>query len=303
MAVVVTGASGQFGRRTAELLLERMPASELILLTRNPDRLAHFAAQGAQVRAADFDDADSLERAFDGAERMLLISTARVGGRVVQHQRAIDAARRAGVGHIAYTSSVGIDPANPAIVIRDHTATEELIRDSGAAYTFLRDNHYAEAVATAIAPRAVATGVWLASAGEGKLGTVAREDCAASAAAVLSTPGHENRIYTLTGPELLSFREQAALASELSGRPVEYRLVSDDEMMAMFDSLGVPRKPVDDQIVADIPWCSEDMVTYEMSIRGGWFAVKTDDVEMLTGRKPIPLREVLIQHLHLLKAA
>ena len=302
MAVVVTGASGQFGRRAVELLLEKLPASEVILATRNPDRLTHFAARGAVVRRADFDEPEGLEAAFAGADRMLLISTARVGGRVAQHRNAIEAAVKAGVRHIAYTSSVGISPDNPAIVIRDHQATEDLLRASGVAWTFLRDNHYAEAVATAIAPRAVATGAWLASAGEGRLGTVAREDCVASAVAVLTTPGHENRIYTLTGPETLSFREQAALVSEITGRPVEYKLISDDEMFAMFDALGIPRRPVDDQIVANVPWCSEDMVTYEQSIRGGWFDMRTDDVETLTGRPPTSLREVLLAHRDVLLA-
>ena len=300
MAVVVTGASGQFGRRAAELLLEKLPPSEIILATRNPDRLAHFAARGVQVRSADFDRSEGLEAAFLGADRMLLISTARVGGRVAQHRNAIAAAVKAGVRHIAYTSSVGISPDNPAIVIRDHLATEQMLRDCGAAWTFLRDNHYAEAVATAIAPRAVQTGVWIASAGEGRVGTVAREDCVASAVAVLTSPGHENKVYTLTGPETLSFRQQAALVSEITGRPVDYRLVTDDDMQAMFDAMGIPRRPVDDQVVADIPWCSEDMVTYEQSIREGWFDVRTDDVMTLTGRPPCSLREVLTAHMDVL---
>ncbi len=302
MAVVVTGASGQFGRAAAELLLQRLDPSELILATRNPERLKAFADRGAQVRRADFDEDAGLAEALAGADRMLLISTARVGGRVAQHRRAIEAAKAAGVRHIAYTSSVGIDPKNPAIVIRDHAATEQLLRDCGLHWTFLRDNHYAEAVATAIAPRAAATGVWMASAGEGKIGTVSRDDCVACAVAALTTSGHEDQVYTLTGPQLLSFREQAAMVSALTSRPIEYRLVSDDEMMAMFDALGVPRKPVDDQVVADIPWCSEDMVTYEQSIREGWFAVKTDDVERLTGRPPTPLRQVLEANLDKLTA-
>ena len=300
MPIIVTGASGQFGRAAAALLMERVTPSELILVTRNPDRLAGFAARGAQVRSGDFDEPEGLARAFAGADRMLLISTARVGGRVLQHRKAIEAARTAGVGHIVYTSSVGISPKNPAIVVRDHLATEDMLRACGAAWTFLRDNHYAEAVATAIAPRAVATGEWIASAGEGRVGSVSRDDCVASAVAVLTGAGHENKAYDLTGPRTWSFREIAALLAELTGRPVAYRLVTDEGMFEMFDSLGVPRRPVDDQVVAAIPWCSDDMVTYERSIREGWFDVCTRDVETLTGRAPRSLESVLADHMQLL---
>lgn len=303
MPIIVTGASGGFGRQTAELLLERVPASEVILVTRNVDKLKDLAARGAQVRQGDFDDPESLKKAFAGGEKMLLISTARVGGRVAQHRNAIEAAKAAGVRHVAYTSSAGIHPDNPAIVIRDHTATEEMLRASGMAWTFLRDNHYAEAVATAIAPRAVAIGAWIASAAEGRVGSVSRDDCAACAVAVLTTPGHENKAYELTGPRTWSFREISQLLTRMTGKPVEYREVDDEGMFAMFDSLGVPRRPVDDQIVNNIPWCSEDMVTYERSIREGWFDLCTDNVERLTGRKPKSLEEVLEAHRGLILAA
>src|SRR5690242_19585676 len=125
MSIIVTGASGQFGRAAAEALMQRKDPAELILVTRNPDRLAEFARRGAQVRQGDFDDPAALANAFEGGRSMLLISTARVGGRIAQHRAAIEAARAAGVEHIAYTSSTGISPDNPAIVVRDHMATEE----------------------------------------------------------------------------------------------------------------------------------------------------------------------------------
>jgi NAD(P)H dehydrogenase (quinone) len=303
MAIIVTGASGGFGRQTAQLLMERVAPSELILVTRNPERLAGFAEKGADVRQGDFDDAEGLAAAFEGGEKMLLISTARVGGRVAQHRNAIEAAKAAGVRQVAYTSSAGISPDNPAIVIRDHTATEEMLRASGMAWTFLRDNHYAEAVATAIAPRAVATGAWIASAGDGRVGSVSRDDCAACAVAALTTPGHENQAYELTGPRTWSFREISQLLTQMTGRPVEYREVDDAGMFAMFDSLGIPRRPVDDQIVNDIPWCSDDMVTYERAIREGWFDLCTDNVQRLTGRPPRSLEEVLEAHRGLLEGA
>jgi len=125
VTIVVTGASGAFGKMVTELLLRRVPASELILVTRNPAGLAHLAAQGVQVRFGDFDKGNSLREAFAGAQRMLLISTLDVGERRRrQHQTAIEAARQAGVEHVVYTSSAGIHPQSPAFVIADHLFTE-----------------------------------------------------------------------------------------------------------------------------------------------------------------------------------
>ena len=293
MAIIVTGASGNFGRQVTALLLEKVPASELILTTRRPEGLADRAAQGAQVRHADFDDAATLPAAFAGGDRMLLISTARVGGRVIQHQRAVDAAKAAGVKHIVYTSSAGLDPKSPAIVIRDHQATEDLIKASGLAYTFLRDAQYAEAIAGAVAPLAVASGRWVASAGEGHMAFVSRDDCVACAAAVLTSAGHENQTYELTGPERLTFKQACQMLSDVVGKPVEYVPTDDEGMFAYWDALGVPRKPVDDQIVQGVPWNSDDMVTYEQAIREGFFDILTDNVETIIGRKPRSLRQVL----------
>jgi len=297
MSIIVTGASGQFGRAAAEQLIERVPPSELILTTRKPEQLADLAARGAQVRFADFDDPASLGPAFAGGEKMLLISTARVGTRVGQHGNAIDAAVAAGVKHIAYTSVVNADKLdNPAIVSWDHRDTEKLVEASGAAFTHLRDNHYSEAVAMVMAPIALAMGRLPGSAHDGQEGFVSREDCVASAVAVMTTPGHERRIYDLTGPGLVTIPEAMAMVSALSGKPIVYDYVSDDDMQAHFDRLGFPRHASDGPVDPARPWSSDDMVSFERAIREGYFAVVSNDVEKLTGRKPRALREVLIQH-------
>ena len=297
MAIIVSGASGNFGRQVTDILLTKVPASELILTSRRPENLAHLAAKGAQVRHADFDDPSTLPAAFAGGEKMLLISTARVGARVGQHQDAVDAAKAAGVTHVVYTSSAGLDPKSPALVVRDHRDTENLIKASGLNYTFLRDSQYAEAIAQAIAPLAVATGRWVSSAGQGHIAFVSRDDCVAVAAAVLTTPGHENKVYELTGPDRLTFPDAARLLSEVTGKPVQIVEVDDEGMFAHWDSLGVPRKPVDDQIVGGVPWNSDDMVTYEQALREGFFDTFTDNVEKITGKKPKSLRKVFEENL------
>jgi NAD(P)H dehydrogenase (quinone) len=296
MAIIVTGASGQFGRAAAERLLERAPPSELIFTTRKPDQLADLAARGAAVRYANFDDVESLKTAFAGGTKMLLISTARVGTRIGQHKNAIDVGVSLGVKHIAYTSVVNADaPGNPAIVALDHRETEKLVEASGAAFTHLRDQHYAEAVAGVMAPIALMAGRLPGSAHDGQVAFVSRDDCVASAVAVLTTPGHENRAYNLTGPELLTIPKAMKMVSELTGRPIVFDYVTDDDMQAHFDRLGFPRHASDGPVDPARPWSSDDMVSFERAIREGFFAVISDDVQRLTGRKPRPLRDVMIQ--------
>jgi NAD(P)H dehydrogenase (quinone) len=296
MAIIVTGATGAFGRAATTLLLEKVPPQQLILTTRKPEQLADLAERGVQVRNADFDYPQTLAPAFAGGDRMLLISTARVGTRVGQHENAVKAAVQAGVRHIVYTSVMSAEkPGNPAIVKFDHRATEEIIEKSGAKWTFLRDSQYAEAIAFAVIPPALASGRLPDNCHDGAIAFVSRDDCVASAVGVLTQAGHENRAYEITGPELLSFPKAAAMASALAGKPIQYIPVSDDEMFAYFDSLGIPRRASDDPATGPIPWCSEDMVTFGKSIREGYFNVITDHVEMLTGRKPRPLLDVLKQ--------
>ncbi|SRR5579875_963672 len=306
MSILVTGASGSFGRQVSEALLRRIPASELILVTRRPAVISAVAARGARVREGDFDQPDSLPRAFAGAEKMLLISTLAVGARRQrQHRAAIEAALAAGVKHIVYTSSVGIHPRNPSLAVADHVVTEELLRRSGAAFTFLRDSQYAEVIATMLAPMALETGRWIMSAGEGRMAFVSKHDCIAAAAAVLTTLGHEGAVYEITGPELLSFREAAALAAEIGGSPVEYVPVTHEEKLALFDAAGVPREYVEGETNSDGTgtWGSEEMVSYERAIRQGYFAICSRHVEMLTGQPARSLREVFLASLGSLRPA
>jgi NAD(P)H dehydrogenase (quinone) len=296
MSTVVTGASGAFGKMATQLLLEKLPPTELILVTRRPDSLADLAARGAQVRYGDFDDRQSLKAAFAGGKRMLLISTLDVGEhRRRQHTAAVEAAVAAGVQHIAYTSSVGIHPNSPAFVVADHLYTEDLIRRSGMAYTILRDSQYAEVIATMIAPIALASGRWVSSAGEGRMAFVSKKDCVRVAATVLTTPGHEGATYEVTGPELLSFRDAAALASEVSGRHIDYVVVSHDEKQAEFDAAGIPRRYVEGMVhERSGPWASEEMMSYERALGAGYFAVCSGHVELITGQPAVSLRDVFL---------
>jgi NAD(P)H dehydrogenase (quinone) len=302
MTTIVTGATGSFGHEVTEQLLEHLHPAELILTTRNPAELAKLAARGAHVRYADFDKPETLASAFEDGDRMLLISTLSVGRRATQHRNAIEAAVKAGVKHIAYTSSGGTSPANPALVIADHVQTEATLKQSGVAFTILRNALYAEVPATQIAPRAIEAGAWLGSAADGKVPFVAKLDCVACAARVLTSRGHEGKTYEITGPQLVSYRDAAAIASDLTGKPIDYVVVTDDEMLAALLDAGVPRHYQEGMTTPGVGTSSaEDIVSYERGIREGHFAVKSDDVLQLLGRSPQSLRQVFEAHAHLLR--
>jgi NAD(P)H dehydrogenase (quinone) len=297
MRTIITGASGGYGRRAAELLLEKSPPSEMILTTRTPDKLAPFAEQGVTVRYSDFDKPESLPDAFKSGERMLMISTLQVGRRAAQHGAAIDAAKKAGVKHIIYTSFVGIDPKNPALVVKDHLQTEELLKNSGLDYTLLRNSQYAEALVTLAAVRHAEEGKWLSASAEGRIALIAHDDCVQCGVAVLSSERHENTIYHITGPELLSFRDMAEMTAKISGHSVEYVAVSEEERYKYFDSIGIPRDYIEGMDLEKAgKWPSNDMVSFEMALREGYFAVISDDVKKLLGREPRPVWDIFLEH-------
>jgi len=290
MKTLITGATGNFGGMTLQRLLKSVQASDLILGSRKPDKLAEFARLGCEVRYFDFDDPASLEPAMRGAEQMLLISGHKVGHRVKQHGNAIGAAKQAGVQHIVYTSYFGSDAANTALVCIDHYGTEEMLKNSGLTYTILRDGMYGDSIFNAAMPAAIASGQWRTCAGDGQVNLVDREDCVDSAVTVLSTPGHVNKTYNIVGSELWSFPQMAYLTAALSGRSIDVIELNESQMYEFLDSVGIPRTADSEFNVGGYEWCSDDMVSYERETRNGRFAVRSDDVQRLTGRAPKSFR-------------
>jgi NAD(P)H dehydrogenase (quinone) len=221
--IIVSGASGNLGALTVKELLARgIPANRLILVSRTPDEQKEYADLGASVRFGDFTRPESLPAAYAGGTRMLLIS---VGGdaetpAAVLLKRGIDAAKAAGVKHIAYTSYVGLTRGDLAGRAADHQQAEDALRASGVAWTMLRNSIYMDGLvrqATAM----VSTGKAEVPPNEFPIGYIARADCAAAAAAVLTTPGHEGKAYDITGPELLGVQATAAAASAVTGKKIE----------------------------------------------------------------------------------
>ncbi|WP_027007907.1 NAD(P)H-binding protein [Conexibacter woesei] len=281
MSLVITGASGQLGRRAADLLLEQHDPSDVVLLTRNPDGLADFAARGADVRRADFGDPASLPAAFAGATRVLLISTDVVGERVEGHSAAIDAAVAAGASLIAYTSIPNPAPSNPAAVVPDHAATEQALRDSGAGWTFLRNALYSEYRIPEF-QGAAASGTFAYNSGDGASAYVSREDCAAAAVAVLlGGDEHAGKAYDITGAESFTGAQLAELYASVSGRPVAAAPVDDAAFVAGLEAHGIPAPAA--QLIA----------SFGRAIREGQLNQVSTAVQDLTGRAPVALRDVL----------
>lgn len=290
--LLVTGASGVMGRRVLELLLEA-GVQGVIATTRTPEKLADFSARGVTVRQASFDDADSLDAAFAGADRLLMISThvmAPPGHRLQQHSTAVEAARRAGVRHILYTSIVNPNPDSPVSVATDHRGTEEAISASGMDYTFLRNNIYADVQLGGLA-RATQTGQLVKAAGDGRIAYVTREDCARAAAAALMDSFEGRRVLDITGPDALTQQEIAAALTRVTGRPVEYVPVDLETLIQGMVDAGMPR-PV-----------AEAYASFDAGIAQGVFGQVSDAFETLTGRQPTRFEDFLAAHRDALLAA
>jgi NAD(P)H dehydrogenase (quinone) len=282
MTVIVTGASGHLGRLVADALLERADPSDVVLVTRHPQALRDLAERGVTVRHGDFDDPGSLVEAFAGGERALLISTVAVGRRLAQHRAAIEAASAAGVRHLVYTSFPNPGPDHPVgPIATEHGETEELLKGSGLEWTILRNATYAE-LQVMPGALAVAGGKLYTNAGDGLLVPVSRQDCAAAAAAVLSTEGHAGVTYDVTGPEAISQEQLADVLSDVSGRRVEVVPMGDRMLTWGLTRHGAP-KPVARAIVA-----------FGKAVREGYYDLVDPAISQLIGREPRTLRDVLI---------
>lgn len=236
----VTGATGQLGRQVIAALLERVPAGAVVAGARDieGESARSLRSLGVAVRRADYADPTSLDAAFQGIQRLLLISSSEIGRRVAQHRNVIDSAGRTGVGLIAYTSVLHADTSGLALA-EEHRQTERLLADTGVPFVVLRNGWYTENYAAGIAP-ALAHGAVLGCAGDGRIASAARVDYAAAAAAALTAEGQGGRIYELAGDESYTLTEFAAAIAAAAGRPVAYRDLPQAEYRAALVAAGIP---------------------------------------------------------------
>ena len=239
MTVLVTGTSGHLGRLTVLALLERgVPAGEIVATARDLDKVADLAERGVVVRRADYTDPASLDAAFAGVDRAVLVSSNAVGSRVDDHRNVIEAAARAGVGLLGYTSILNAETGG-LVLAQDHLATEDLLRSSGVPFTLLRNGWYLENYTENTAP-ALATGQVVGSAGEGRVSAAARRDYAEAAAAVLAGGEHAGAVYELAGDEAFTMTEYAAALATATGQEIGYTDLPAAEYAAILESAGVP---------------------------------------------------------------
>lgn len=236
--IVVTGASGQLGRLVIEALLKTVPANNIVAAVRNPAKVSDLAARGVQVKLADYSNPSSLEAAFEGAEKVLMISSSELGQRLPQHQNVIEAAKRAKVGLVAYTSILHAD-TSPLPLAQDHKDTEALLKASGVPHVLLRNGWYTENYLASMPP-ALQYGVFIGSAGDGKISSAARADYAIAAATVLTLDGQAGKIYELAGDEAYTLTELAAEITRQSGKTVAYQNMAEADFKGALLGAGLP---------------------------------------------------------------
>lgn len=234
MTIAVTGATGQLGRILVEGLKTKA-ADQIIALVRSPEKAADL---GVEARRADYDDAASLEAALKGVDTLLLISSNEVGKRAAQHHNVIEAAKKNGVKWIVYTSLLRAD-TSPLSLAVEHVETEKELASSGIPHTILRNGWYTENY-TGSLEGAVASGAIIGSAGEGRISGASRADYADAAVAVLTTGGHQGKVYELAGDESFSLGELAAEVSRQAGKAVTYKDLPEAEYAKALEGFGLP---------------------------------------------------------------
>ncbi|NOU72829.1 NAD(P)H-binding protein [Paenibacillus sp. LMG 31458] len=279
MKILVTGATGQLGSKVVEALLAFVPAERLAVSVRDTEKATDLRSRGVEVRHGDFDVPASLDKAFAGVDRLLIVSTQGDNEtRIRQHLAAVSAAERAGVGFIAYTSVTNAEESS-LFLVPVHRATEEAIRKTGIPYSFLRNNWYIENEIGTI--QGVLAGAPLVtSAGAGKVGWASRGDYAQAAANVLAGKGHENTVYELSGTPI-THDDLAAVLSKVLDREVPIQHVDDETYAKIIVGAGVPEQ------VAPI------LVAIQSAIRDGVLDIESNDLQTLLGRPVTPLSEAI----------
>lgn len=282
--ILITGATGNFGRATIDFLLKKgIPESNIAALVRDSAKAEDLKNKGVIIKIGDYDNYTSLLSAFKGVDKLLLISGSDIVKRGIQQENAVKAAKEAGVNHIIYTSferknETGTSPI--AILAKAHIDTEKNIKVSGLTYTILRDNLYADVLPMFMGEKVLETGIFLL-AGDGKASFATRLDMAEAAANILSGEGHENKEYSLANDTNYSLSDVASLLSELTGKRVMYHSPSAEVFTETLSKAGVPKE----MIGMSAGFCE--------AIRQGEFSTTKSDLQFLLGRKPTTLKEYL----------
>ncbi len=281
--LLITGATGHLGTATIRQLLQKTSADKIVAFARDEHKAKDLIAKGVEVRYGNFDDPDSLEKAVQGIDKVLLISTVDIH-RYQQHKNVVDAAKKAGVRRIAYTSGVLKDVhASPLKNhLKSHFQTEDYIKESGLSYTIFGNTLYAEVIPMYIGDKVFETGIYL-PAGNGKVPFALRREMGEATANALLQDGSENKIYHLTGGKLYSYRDVAKVLTEISGKTVRYV----EAKRTTFEE-QLKQAKVSDMMISIVSGFNTD-------IKNQQYEIVSDDLENLLGRKPATLKEALTE--------
>lgn len=277
--IAITGATGQLGRLVIQSLQRLAPTQRIIAAVRSPDKAQDLKSPTVEIREADYDRPETLAKAFIGVDKLLLISSNDLGGRLAQHKAAIDAAKAAGVKLIAYTSILHTD-TSALILTEEHRTTEAYLKASGVPYVFLRNGWYTENETAALAA-VLAHNAFIGSSAEGRISFAARADYAEAVARVLLADGQTGLIYELAGDEGVTLAEFAAETARLAGKPISYVNLPQADYAAALLGAGLPAPLA--TMLADSSAKAADGGLYDTS----------RTLSRLIGRPTTPIRDTL----------
>ncbi len=279
--ILITGATGQLGSAVIQQLLTKIPASQIAAFVRDTGKAAGLQEKGVSIRVGTYDDTAALDNAMQGIEKVLLISGGDADNALQQHQNVVDAAKKAGVKCIAYTSRSLKDPGTLVNKLMNrHFQTEDYIKESGLNYALFRNILYMDVLPLFVGKQVFDTGIHL-PAGDGKVSFALRGEMGEAIAKVLLDSDCDNQTYNFTGSETYSFEDVANALSELSGKEVKYSAVTPAEFEAQMKSRGIPDFMV------------PRMIGFITDIKNGQETTLSPDLENKLGRKPVSLKEGL----------
>jgi NAD(P)H dehydrogenase (quinone) len=279
--ILVTGATGQLGRATIDFLLKKIPPSEIAALVRDPAKGEDLKNRGVELRKGDYTDYDSLVNAFNGIDKLLLISSSDLNDRAGQHINAINAAKAAGVKHIFYTSLARKNDDSNEFLVKSHIDTENYFKTAGITYTLLRNNFYSETIPMVTGEKVLETGTVFFPGGNEKIAYAARTDMAEATANILTGAGHEGKVYNFSGSESYSISDLAGIISGISGKKINYVNADKDVFKQELNKAGVP------DVYIDL------FISIGEIFKASVLDVPSNDLENILGRKPVTVEEYL----------
>ncbi|SFU39190.1 NAD(P)H dehydrogenase (quinone) [Pustulibacterium marinum] len=282
--ILVTGASGSLGAQVVNELLNRVEDSEIAVLSRDTSKVAEFKEKGIEIRQGDYNDYESLVKAFDGINKLYFVSSSDIPNRIAQHENVVNAAKEAKVGHIVYTSFQRKTNKKDSIigfVAESHIHTEEIIKASGIPYTILKHALYMEVIPLFLGDKVIDMGAVYLPTDDGKVSYASRVDMAQGGAIILSTNGHENKEYEFGGELSLGMDDVAKVLSGLSGKEIAYVSPSTEDFIKTLSEAGVPKEAID------------ITVGFSVGIAAGEFDGATNDLKDILGHELISLSTFL----------